>query len=232
MPAFAAVSATPDPMIPDPTIPKRFTVMGGTLPVGKVSPHMAGLHSALFGLVPRRERLAAAAKGVVLELGGGLNVPYYRDVERVVVAEPDVARHPALLDGVAAAAVAVEVHESDIEGSEFRAASFDTVVCSFALCAVPDPPATLRVIARLLAPHGRLLFLEHVRSGGVRGTMQQVASHMWQRMFDGCHPDRDTVGSIRDAGFLVTDLDRFSIRLAAPVVRPAVHGVAKAAVAA
>jgi SAM-dependent methyltransferase len=229
MPALAAVSATPDPMIPDPTIPTRFTVMGGTLPAGRVTPHMAGLHSALFGLVPRRERLAAAARGVVLELGGGLNVPYYRDVDRVVVVEPDVRRHAALLDRVAASAVAVEVHESDVDESAFSQATFDTVVCAFTLCAVADPPDTLRLIHRLLRPEGKLLFLEHVRSGGVRGTIQQLSGPIWPRLFHGCHPDRDTVAAIRDAGFLVTDLDRFSIRLAAPVVRPAVRGVAKIA---
>lgn len=188
---------------------------------------MAGLHSALFGLVPGRERLTAAARGIVLDLGGGLSVPHYRSVERVVVVEPNASRHAALLDRVAAAAVAVEVHESDVEHGAFAPASFDTVVCAFTLCAVPDPPRTLGIIQRLLRPDGRLLFLEHVRSGGLRGTMQHVAGHMWQRMFDGCHPDRDTVASIREAGFSITELDRFSIRLAAPVVRPAVRGVAR-----
>jgi SAM-dependent methyltransferase len=218
-------------MIPEPTIPKRFTVMGGTLPVGKVAPHMPSLHSALFGLVPRREGLVAKARGVVLELGGGLNVPYYRNVDRVVVVEPDAGRHGALLSRVAGAAVEVEVHEVDIEAGELPQAGFDTVVCTFALCTVPDPTRTLGAIRGLLRPEGRLLFLEHVRTGGLRGTMQHVASHMWQRMFDGCHPDRDTITSIRDAGFAVTDLDRFSIGFAAPVVRPAVRGIALQAAA-
>src|SRR5918912_780473 len=39
----------------------------------------------------RRRRLLAGARGAVLEIGGGTgaNLAHYRDVDRVVVAEPD-----------------------------------------------------------------------------------------------------------------------------------------------
>ncbi len=191
----------------------------------------AGLHKALFGLVPHHERLVAQARGQVLELGGGLNVPHYRGVDRVMVMAPDSAHQRDLLERVAAAVVEVEVHEASLAESAIEPDSFDTVVCTFVLCTAPDPHATLGRLHRLLRPGGRLLFLEHVQSGGLRGTMQAVASHAWQRMFGGCHPDRDSVVNIQSAGFVVTDLTRFSIRLAAPVVRPAVHGIARKAAA-
>jgi SAM-dependent methyltransferase len=187
----------------------------------------AGLHSALFGLVPHRERVVAAARGVVLELGGGLNVAHYRDVERVVICEPDAGGRRAQLDRVAAASVPVEVHDSELAATELSPATFDTVVITFVLCAEANPVELLRTLADLLRADGQLLFLEHVQGGGLLGTMQGVASFLWPRMFDGCHPDRDSVKAIRDAGFLITDLDRFPIRRAAPPVRPAVHGIAK-----
>ena len=141
----------------------------------------------------------------------------------MVVVEPDAGQHAALLDRVAAAAVdgrGPRVRRRGQRaparlvrhgGEHVRAVRGARPACDLAAS-----------LGRLLRPNGRLLFLEHVRTGGLRGTMQHVAGHVWQRMFDGCHPDRDTVGSIREAGFAVTDLERFSIRLAAPVVRPAV----------
>ena len=161
------------------------------------------LHAALFRLSPRRLRLAAAARGTVLEVGGGLNLPEYRGVERVVV-----------------------VDASD-DLSSLEPESFDTAVCTFALCTARDPVGLLRTLRRLLRTDGRLLFLEHVRGGGLRSVLQRAARPVWQRVFRGCRPDRDPVASIRDAGFLITDLDRFTIRMAAPIVSPAVQGVAK-----
>ncbi|HZN14318.1 MAG TPA: methyltransferase domain-containing protein [Acidimicrobiales bacterium] len=189
------------------------------------------LHSGLYGLVPHRERVVAGARGVVLELGGGLNVAHYRDVERVVICEPDAANHGALLDRVAAAAVPVEVHESAMTDTGLVAASFDTVVLTFVLCTTKEPYDLLAALKSLLRADGQLIFLEHVRGGGVVGTMQNVASYMWQRTFDGCHPDRDAVAAIREAGFFITDLDRFSIRRSPVPVRPAVRGVARKAAA-
>src|SRR5439155_729924 len=44
------------------------------------------------------------------------------------------------------------------------AESFDTVVVTLALCAVPDDRQAIREMARVLRPNGRLVWLEHVRS--------------------------------------------------------------------
>lgn len=153
----------------------------------------------------RRRRLVASARGEVADVGGySDNGPHY---------PAGVSVHDLAADEVASLA----------------GVTFDTVVVTFTLCRAADPGRLLAAVRGLLRPDGRLLFLEHVRGGGLRGTMQRVASPVWQRAFDGCRPDRDPVESIRAAGFFVTDLDRFSIRLAAPVVRPAVHGVARIA---
>jgi SAM-dependent methyltransferase len=186
----------------------------------------SALHSALLGVPARRRRLLAKAHGVVLELGGGANVPHYRNVDRVVVVEPDAARRRTLLDRVAAADVKVEVHETTLDDPALAPSSFDTVVSTFVLCTVPDPAATLSAIRRLLRPEGRLLFLEHVRAGGWRAAMQRVSAPVWPRFFDGCHVDRDSVKNIRAAGYLITDLERFTLRATAPVVSAAVQGVA------
>ncbi|MHB8671069.1 MAG: class I SAM-dependent methyltransferase [Acidimicrobiales bacterium] len=180
------------------------------------------------GLTERRRRLLANARGRVLEVGGGtgVNLALYRDVTSVDVLEPDAAMRRRLLRRLALSAVPVQVHEAGVTEAPFDDGSFDTVVTNLVLCTVPDLRAGLERLRRLLAPQGRLLFLEHVRGVGPRGSFQHAVAPLWSRCFGGCHPDRDVVAAIGAAGFSVTDLDRFPLPRAGPVVRPGVSGVA------
>ena len=183
-------------------------------------PIHAFLYDPLMGLVDRagmgerRRRLVAEARGEVVEVGGGTgrNLPFYRDVDRVVVLEPDGAMRARLLARVDAAAVPVEVHETGIEDSRLPDGFADTVVTSLVLCTVPSPAAALAEIRRLLKPDGRLLFLEHVAVPGVRGRLQALATPVWSRTLGGgCHLDRPTLDSIRAAGFAITDCHRSGV---------------------
>ena len=173
------------------------------------------------GLGERRRRLVAEARGRVLEIGAGTgrNLPLYREVDSVVVLEPDDEMRRRLLDRVAAAAVAVEVHEAGIEDSGLPDASFDTVVSSLVLCSVPDQRAALAEVRRLLRPEGRLLFLEHVRASGPLGSLQDLAAPAWGHLNGGCRLDRRTLRALREAGFAITDCDRAGI-LVQGVARP------------
>jgi SAM-dependent methyltransferase len=46
----------------------------------------------------------------------------------------------------------------------FPDASFDTVVCTLSLCAIPDHRAAIGQMRRVLRPGGRLLLLDHIGS--------------------------------------------------------------------
>ena len=164
------------------------------------------------GLEDRRRRLLANARGEVVEVGGGtgLNLPHYRDVDRVVVLEPDGAMRRRLLERIPSASVAVEVHEAGIEECGLPDAFADTVVCSLVLCTVPDLDAALAAIRGLLKPDGVLLFMEHVRALGLQGRVQQLVTPVWRHIAGGCHLDRDTPAAIRGAGLVITDSERFS----------------------
>ena len=145
-------------------------------------------YHALFD--DRRRRLVAEARGCVLDVGRGTgrNLPYYRLGEG---------------DGAA------EVH--DVAATELHAlaeASFDTVVCAFVLCGVPDQAQVLAAMRRVLRPDGRLLFLEHVRAPRWRGRLQSVATPVWSRVGAPCRLDRDTLAALRAGGFAVTDCER------------------------
>ena len=151
----------------------------------------------------RRRRLLASAGGRVVDIGGYLdNGPHY---------PPGVAVH--------------DVAAGDIDA--LPDAAFDTVVCTLTLCTVDDLAGSLATLRRVLAPDGRFLFLEHVRAAGARGLAQRLARPGWSRAFNGCHPDRDTVAAVREAGFFISDLDRFAFRSAAPVISPGVQGIAR-----
>ena len=104
----------------------------------------------------------------------------------------------------------VELHEADVEHAVFDEGTFETAVCSLVLCSVPDQVGALERIRRWLDPEkGRLLFLEHVRTPGWRTGVQRAVSPVWSRVAGGCRLDRNTLDSIRKAGFVITDCDRF-----------------------
>jgi SAM-dependent methyltransferase len=119
--------------------------------------------------------------------------------------------------------------EAAIEDAELAPGSFDAVVVTLALCSVREPAVVLRRVRELLVPDGRLLLLEHVAGAGVRGRVQQVVAPVWRRVAGGCNPDRDTLAAVRAAGFLVTDLERFSMPKANAIVRPCIQAVARPA---
>lgn len=57
-----------------------------------------------------------------------------------------------------------DLRPGDAHKLEFADASFDTVVCTFSLCSIPDDAAAVAEMKRVLRPGGRLVAVEHVRS--------------------------------------------------------------------
>ena len=109
----------------------------------------------------------------------------------------------------------------------FGDASFDTVVSTLTLCTVADQAAALAEMRRVLVPGGRLLFLEHVRAQDERDArLQDRITPLWRHIGHGCHPNRDTVAAIEDAGFVLEWLERDRQPDAPRFVAPRATGVA------
>jgi ubiquinone/menaquinone biosynthesis C-methylase UbiE len=182
----------------------------------------------------RRRRLLGGARGAVLEIGGGTgaNLTHYRDVDRVTIAEPDpFMRHrigPKLED----ARVPVEVSAAGAEELPFPDGSFDTVVSTLVLCTVPDQESALDEVRRILRPGGRLLFIEHVRAAGSTARWQDRLEPLWGRLLGGCHPNRDTVLAIEEAGFEIETFESFHPPVFLSSLTPHVQGSATVRLAA
>jgi ubiquinone/menaquinone biosynthesis C-methylase UbiE len=57
----------------------------------------------------------------------------------------------------------VSLLQADAAQLPFAAASFDTVVCTLAMCEFRDRSAVLAEMYRILCPGGRLLLLDHAQ---------------------------------------------------------------------
>ncbi|MEY7974172.1 class I SAM-dependent methyltransferase [Saccharomonospora xinjiangensis] len=161
----------------------------------------------------RREALLNDLTGSVLDVGAGTgaNLPHLRSAERIVAVEPDPAMRARLAPRAAAAAVPVEVSDASAEALPFADDSFDAVVFTLVLCTVADPDAALSEARRMLRDDGKLVLLEHVRGEGRLARVQDQITPVWKFFGAGCHPNRDTLSTLRRRGeFEIDEVEEFS----------------------
>jgi ubiquinone/menaquinone biosynthesis C-methylase UbiE len=159
-----------------------------------------------------RQWVCSKAEGRTLEVavGTGLNLPHYpADVELV-----GVELSPAMLERAQRRASDLgrdaDLRLGDATALEFPDASFDSAVCTFSLCTIPDDAAAVAELRRVLRPGGRLLFAEHVRSpiALVRGGQRLLDPLTVRFMAD--HLVREPLEHLRRLDFMVERLERYS----------------------
>lgn len=154
-----------------------------------------------------RTRVAAGARGRVLEIGAGVgfNFPYYPKDAEVVATEPDPEMRR--LGEARAREHGIDLRAAPAEQLPFGDASFDAVVSTGVFCSVDDPDAAMAEVHRVLRPGGELRFSEHVRGrSAARRLMQRALDPLHYRAFR-CHIGRDTLRLFRDAGFELVELE-------------------------
>lgn len=163
-----------------------------------------------------RAELLAGLAGAVLEVGAGngLNFSHYpASVGSVLAVEPE----PYLRGIAGQAATSAQVPINVVDGTAARLpaedGSVDTVVATLMLCSVPDVPASLAEMRRVLRPGGQLVFMEHVSADtpGYRRIQRLADATIWPRCFGGCHAARDPVAAIVAAGFSITRLTKYRL---------------------
>lgn len=167
---------------------------------------------------PLREATAGQAFGHVLEVGvgPGLNFPFYcaGQVERVDAIDPDTRMVALARRRVQQAAVPLTLTQASVEALPWAEATFDSVVATLVFCSVAHPAHGFGEIKRVLKPGGSLFLLEHVRSNQVLvAQVQDRLVPVTTRLAGNCHWNRDTLQTLRQAGFEVTDVKQVGGKL-------------------
>lgn len=181
------------------------------------------------GMAARRGALLVSARGRVLEIGAGtgLNLAHYpADLDDLVLSEPEPRMRARLERRVARSGRAATVLAAPAEALPFADGTFDTVVSTLVLCTVADAPAALGELRRVLAPGGRLLFIEHVRGGSWLARGQDRLAGPWRAFAQGCRCNQETLALLERQGLRVVDLARADWRGMPSLVRPLVIGEA------
>ena len=110
------------------------------------------------------------------------------------------------------AAATVDVERTGLDGQALPLAddSCDTAISTWTLCTIPDVATALQELRRVLKPGGTFHFVEH-------GLAPDDDVQRWQHRVEpfnkkvagGCHLTRPIADLITDAGFEITELDRF-----------------------
>ncbi len=179
----------------------------------RVLPHLINACCGLSDVDKLRRPVCEGLHGDVLEVGfgSGLNVPHYPSAVRTVTAvEPSDVAWRLAAERVAASPV--EIHRGGLDGQRLDApdASFDCVLSTFTMCTIPDLPAALAEMRRVLRPGGTLHFVEHglAPDPGVRRWQHRIEPFQ-ERLAGGCHLDRPIGELVAAAGFCPDRLDRF-----------------------
>lgn len=177
----------------------------------RIMPRLVTCGCAQEAIAAKRAEIVPLARGRVFEIGcgGGLNQTFYDHAK--VTAFAGIDPSPRLLDAARDRARekgwSADIRQAAGEDIPFPSGSFDTVVCTYTLCSVTDPARVIAELKRILAPDGRLLFLEHGRApdAGVYRWQQRIEP-LWKPLGGGCHLTRPVGGTLRAGGFSVEPL--------------------------
>src|SRR5947207_14535687 len=96
----------------------------------------------------------------------------------------------------------------DAQALDFPDESFDTVVCTLALCTIPDPRGAIAETRRVLRTGGRLQLLERVRSPILPVRVLERLLDPLSVRFAGDHLAREPLEYLAAEGFEVEHLER------------------------
>lgn len=160
-----------------------------------------------------RQWICRRASGEVLEvaIGTGLNLDWYPPEVTLtgVDLSPGMLAHARRRADALGRPVTLSV--GDAEHLDAPEASFDTVVCTYSMCAVPDERQAMAELARVLRPGGLLLLADHVVSTAWPVRVLQRALELVTIPLGEEHFRRRPIEHVRAAGFAIEAHDRFAL---------------------
>ena len=162
----------------------------------------------LFG--DGRQWVCRRAHGEVLELASGTarNLPYYPAGVKLTGIELSEQMLSIGRRRAHELRRQADLRLGDAQALEFPDQSFDTIVCTLALCTIPDPRRAIAEARRVLRPGGRILLLEHVRSPLLPVRLIQRILDPLAVRFAADHLTREPLDYLAAEGFEIDELER------------------------
>ncbi|MDD5165229.1 MAG: methyltransferase domain-containing protein [Candidatus Pacebacteria bacterium] len=163
----------------------------------------------------KRHRIdvVSGLSGIGLEIGfgSGLNLPYYKSITRLYGLDPSKELYEMAHKNLQAVTFPIEQILGSAEHIPLPENSLDFVVSTWTLCTIPHPDLALKEVFRVLKPGGKFCFIEHGKSPKTFiWRIQNLLTPISKCIAGGCHLNRDIEHLIRDAGFKIQNLEKFS----------------------
>ena len=141
-----------------------------------------------------RQQLLADVTGEILEIGfgTGLNLPHYPpSVTKITTIDPNPGMRKLARSRIEQSKITVDYKVLSGEEVPLADESFDSIVCTWTLCSIPQVERAISEVYRLLKPTGKFYFIEHglSRDAGVR-VWQNRLTPIQKAIADGCHLNR------------------------------------------
>lgn len=105
----------------------------------------------------------------------------------------------------------VDLHTGDATALPFQDGTFDSYVCTYAMCSIPDVPLALTEALRVLRPDGRLLLADHVASSNWALLGLQHVVTMFSLPLQGESYTRRPGKQLVEHGLTIVDTDRLHL---------------------
>ncbi|MCI0460922.1 MAG: class I SAM-dependent methyltransferase [Gemmataceae bacterium] len=129
-----------------------------------------------------RRWACAQAAGEVLEvaIGTGRNLVFYPEEVRLTGIDLSPAMLVIARQRAGELGRQADLRVGDAQALDFADARFDSVVCTLALCCIPDDRKAVAEMQRVLRPGGRLVLLDHVVSNvALVRAIQRMLEPLW-----------------------------------------------------
>ena len=163
----------------------------------------------LFG--DARAWACSQATGDVLEvaIGTGRNLPFYPASTALTGLDLSSAMLQIARNRAHELGRPVDLREGDAHALPYGDASFDTVVCTFSLCNIPNERRAITEMHRVLRPGGLLILADHVASTSrTLLTVQRLFEKLTLRLA-GDHQTRRPLPIVKAAGFTIEKSERY-----------------------